>query len=131
MSMQKTKSTAHNFEVSVKALYVPAQSKPDQHFHFFAYRILIQNKGSAPAQLMNRHWIITDGFGRIEEVRGPGVIGQQPKIQPGQSFEYESACPLQTSSGSMKGSYEMTSESGETFSIEVPEFFLIAPQSLH
>jgi ApaG protein len=120
-----------NFEISVEVNYVPAESKPETDYHFFSYKISIRNKGRSQAQLMSRHWIITDGFGQVEEVRGPGVIGQQPKIGPGKSFEYESACPLATSCGSMKGSYQMINEDGEPFDIEIPEFYLIAPTSLH
>ena len=89
------------------------------------------NKGNAPVQLMSRHWIINDARGVKEEVRGPGVVGVQPKIQPGNSFEYDSACPLTTNTGSMKGHYHMTAENGEVFSVEIPEFYLIAPMALH
>lgn len=125
------KSTTPHIQVDVTASYVPAESRPEQNYHFFAYKISIKNTGSRTAQLMSRHWIITDGLGRTEDVRGPGVVGLQPKITPGQTFEYESACPLSTSSGSMKGSYQMVSEEGETFTVEIPEFYLIAPQALH
>jgi len=125
------KSTTPQIQVAVTAVYVPAESKPDQNYHFFAYKISIKNTGNRTAQLMSRHWIITDGLGRTEDVRGPGVVGLQPKITPGQTFEYESACPLSTSSGSMKGSYQMVSEEGDTFTVDVPEFYLIAPQALH
>lgn len=129
MTMQKTYT--HNFEVLAQPQYVASESKPNQDYHFFAYKITIKNLGTASAQLLSRHWIITDGNGRIEEVRGPGVIGLQPKIQPGQSFQYESACPLSTPHGSMRGSYQMVSELGESFEIEIPEFYLISPQALH
>lgn len=128
---QKTSTTAPRFQISVKTAYVPEQSQPEQGFHFFAYRISIKNIGSTPAQLQNRHWIITDGLGLTEEVRGPGVVGQQPRIQPGKSFEYESACPLSTPCGSMKGTYQMTTDDGETFDVEIPEFYLVAPHGLH
>ena len=128
----KTQTTlSSHFEIVVKTMFVPEKSKPDQNFFFFAYRITIQNKGTTTAQLMSRHWIITDGYGRIEEVRGPGVVGQQPNLKPGQSFEYESACPLTTTCGSMKGSYQMVTDEGESFSIEIPEFYLVSPQALH
>lgn len=127
--MQKTQT--HEFEIRVKVVYVESESKPENAYHFFAYRIYITNKGSTPAQLMSRHWIITDGFGKTEEVRGPGVVGLQPKINPDQTFEYESACPLTTNTGSMTGKYFMKSEDGEDFTIEIPEFFLIAPHALH
>lgn len=129
MSIQKT--TTHNIEVRVKVAYVESESSSEKGYHFFAYRIFITNKGSAPAQLMSRHWIITDGMGKVEEVRGPGVVGLQPKLYPDQTFEYESACPLNTSTGSMKGQYMMVSEDGDHFSVEIPEFYLIAPHSLH
>jgi ApaG protein len=120
-----------NFEVSVEVSYVPSESKPETDYHFFSYKIRITNKGRAQAQLMSRHWIITDAFGQVEEVRGPGVVGQQPKIGAGKTFEYESACPLATSSGTMKGTYQMVSDDGEPFDIEIPEFYLIAPTALH
>ncbi|WII73676.1 Co2+/Mg2+ efflux protein ApaG [Bdellovibrio sp. 22V] len=129
MAMQKT--AVPEFVISTKVVYVPSESKPEQGYHFFAYKISITNKGTAPAQLMSRHWVITDSRGHKEEVRGPGVVGMQPKIQPGQTFEYDSACPLNASAGSMQGRYYFVAESGESFSVEVPEFYLIAPHALH
>lgn len=129
MSMQKT--SVPDFQISVKVVYVPSESRPEQDYYFFAYKISIKNTGHSPAQLMSRHWTITDSRGHKEEVRGPGVVGIQPKIQPGNQFEYDSACPLQTSTGSMKGRYYFVAENGESFSVEVPEFYLIAPQALH
>jgi ApaG protein len=129
LSVQKISNA--NIEVSVKVSFVEAESQPDNSLYFFSYKVQVTNRGSAPAQLMSRHWIITDGFGEVEEVRGAGVIGQQPKINPGQSFDYESACPLGTPSGSMKGFYQMVDQNGETFEIEIPEFYLIAPTALH
>ena len=111
--------------------YVAEQSRPDEAFFFFSYKMSIQNLSSTSAQLISRHWIITDGFGKSEEVRGPGVVGLQPRITPGQIFEYESACPLPTSTGSMKGSYLMMSDDGQRFQVDIPEFYLVAPQSLH
>lgn len=119
------------FKITTTVTYVPAESRPEKGYHFFAYKIQITNVGSSPAQLMGRHWIITDSAGGKEEVRGPGVVGVQPKIHPGQTFEYESACPLNANSGSMKGQYSFVSESGESFSVEVPEFYLISPLALH
>ncbi|NUN06479.1 MAG: Co2+/Mg2+ efflux protein ApaG [Bdellovibrio sp.] len=129
MSMQKT--THPEFQISAKVVYIPSESRPDQDYHFFAYKISIKNSGSAPAQLMSRHWIITDSRGNKEEVRGPGVMDMQPKIQPGQTFEYDSACPLHATTGSMKGFYHFVTENGESFSVEIPEFYLVAPHSLH
>ena len=120
-----------DFQVDVKVTYIAEESRPETNFHFFGYKITITNRGSKEAQLMSRHWIITDGFGQVEEVRGAGVMGEQPKIQPGKSFEYESACPLNTSSGTMRGTYQLISDSGDQFDIEVPEFYLIAPTALH
>lgn len=129
MSMQKVQTTS--FEVTASVQWIEGESRPELNFHFFGYRIRITNKGTQMAQLVSRHWIITDSTGHVEEIRGAGVVGQQPKIQPGQSFEYESACPLNASSGSMKGSYQMVGANGESFEIEIPEFFLIAPTALH
>lgn len=137
MSVQKSvlKSTskvvATEIEILVKPQFVEDESKIDSNYFFFSYKVTILNKGNSPAQLMSRHWIITDGNGQVEEVRGAGVIGQQPKINPGQKFEYESACPLVTSSGSMRGSYQMSCDDGSTFEVSIPEFFLIAPFALH
>lgn len=129
MSVQKM--IAANFEIHVQPQFVEDESRTESSYFFFSYKVTIINKGTTPAQLMSRHWIITDGFGQVEEVRGAGVIGQQPKINPGQKFEYESACPLITASGSMRGSYQMSSEDGNTFEVSIPEFFLIAPSALH
>jgi ApaG protein len=129
MSVQKT--TINPFEVSAKVTFIESESKPESQYYLFSYKIKITNKSPFPAQLMSRHWVITDGFGQIEEVKGAGVVGLQPKIQPQQTFEYESMCPLPTSSGSMKGKYQMIAEDGSAFDIEIPEFYLIAPSSLH
>lgn len=127
--MQKT--TVPEFQINAKVVYVPTESKPEQDYHFFAYKISITNKGSVPAQLMSRYWLIMDSSGHKEEVRGPGVVGLQPKIQPGQTFEYDSACPLQANTGSMQGRYYFVTESGESFTVEIPEFYLVAPLALH
>lgn len=129
MAIQKT--TLPEFQISSKVVYIPSESRPDEGYHFFAYKISIKNNGNTPAQLMSRHWIITDARGTKEEVRGPGVVGLQPKIQPGQTFEYDSACPLHTNTGSMQGRYFMVAESGESFTVEIPEFYLIAPLAIH
>lgn len=129
--MSKIKTQEPTFQISAKVVYVESESRPNQNYYFFAYKIQIKNTGSIAAQLLNRHWIITDAFGRIEEVKGPGVIGLQPKIQPGQLFEYDSACPLGTSCGSMKGFYNMLADNGQEFPIEIPEFYLVCPESLH
>lgn len=129
MSLKKLTTT--DISVNVVTVYVPSESDPNQKNYFFAYKILIKNNGSSAAQLMSRHWFITDAFGHTEEVRGPGVVGLQPRILPQQTFEYESACPLSTSTGSMRGTYHFTDDNGETFNIEIPEFFLVSPQAIH
>ncbi len=129
MSVQKT--VTQNYSITAKVTYVDSESKPENNYFLFAYKITVSNTGSGSAQLLSRHWIITDNLGHTEEVRGAGVVGQQPKILQGQSFEYESACPLTTSSGSMRGTYQMVGEDGLKFDIEIPEFFLIAPSALH
>ncbi len=129
MSLKKAIQT--EFRITTTTVYVESESAPDQNRYFFAYKISIKNTGSSAAQLMNRHWIITDALGHTEEVRGPGVVGLQPKITAGQIFEYDSACPLKTSSGTMRGFYQFVDESGETFEVEIPEFYLIAPSAVH
>ncbi len=129
MSLKKTQNS--EFKITTTTVYVESESAPDQHRYFFAYKISIKNVGSGTAQLMSRHWVITDALGHTEEVRGPGVVGLQPKITAGQVFEYDSACPLRTSSGTMKGTYQFVSEEGENFDVEIPEFYLIAPTAVH
>lgn len=125
------KATTNGVQVEVTSRYIPERSEPTLGQFFFAYEIRITNKQSAAVQLTHRHWKIIDGLGRIEEVRGPGVIGQQPWIKPGEAFTYESFCPLTTPTGSMKGEYAMVSAAGETFSAEIPQFFLVEPGSFH
>ena len=129
--MSLKKLTTNDISVHVVTVYVPSESDPTQKNYFFAYKILIKNNGQQSAQLMSRHWIITDAFGHSEEVRGPGVVGLQPRILPQQTFEYESACPLSTSTGSMRGTYHFTDDNGDTFTIDIPEFFLVSPQAIH
>lgn len=118
-------------QIECSPIYVAEESKPEHSYYFFSYKIRIHNKSRQSLQILSRHWIITDAFGRTEEVRGPGVVGLQPKIQPGQNFEYESACPLTTSTGSMKGTYTMMTEDGQSVEVSIPEFYLICPHSLH
>jgi ApaG protein len=129
MSLKKTTQT--EFRITTTTVYVESESTPEQNKFFFAYKISIKNTGSSTAQLISRHWVITDALGHVEEVTGPGVVGLQPKITPGQVFEYDSACPLKTSSGSMKGFYQFVDETGESFEVEIPEFYLIAPTAVH
>lgn len=129
MKMQNSQQV--RFKIHVSTVYIPEESRPEEKMYFFAYKIRIENNGNVPAQLISRHWIISDLRGHTEEVRGPGVVGQQPRIQPGNSFEYESACPLNSNCGSMRGFYDMKTDDGEVFQIEIPEFFLVAPCAVH
>jgi ApaG protein len=117
--------------VRVKAKYVPEQSEPQLGRWFFAYRILIANTGDETVQLISRHWIITDANGKVEEVRGPGVVGKQPVLEPGESFEYTSFCPLSTPFGTMEGTYQMVTSDGEQFDATVAQFTLTEPLTVN
>ena len=124
------RAVTRNIEVTVEPQYLADRSSPDQGQYFWAYTIEITNKGAETVQLKTRHWRITDAFGRRQEVRGAGVVGEQPVLEPGQSFEYTSGVPLPTPSGIMVGSYGMTTTTtGEVFDIEVPAFSLDSPES--
>lgn len=112
------------FHVEVKPQFLPDQSAPEQGLYSFAYTITIRNTGEVPAQLVARHWIITNELGETEEVKGLGVVGQQPLLKPGESFEYTSGCRLRTASGTMQGSYFCVAEDGERFEVAIPEFML-------
>jgi ApaG protein len=124
-------SKKYEIAVEVTSQYLPEQSEPDEDRYFFAYTINVTNTGSVAAQLVSRHWIITDAEGKVEEVRGLGVVGHQPTLKPGESFEYSSGCPLSTPVGTMKGSYQMVAEDGTRFDAQVPEFLLAMPRTLH
>jgi len=113
--------------VQVEPIYLDDQSEPDDAQYVWAYRVQIENEGTETVQLLTRYWHITDGVGRVQEVRGAGVVGEQPVLNPGESYEYTSGTPLPTPSGIMKGSYEMRTPSGEKFDIEVPAFSLDCP----
>jgi ApaG protein len=117
--------------VGVRCAYIPEQSAPHERRYFFAYQVTIANVGNVPAQLISRHWIITDGGGQEEHVKGPGVVGAQPRLNPGESHAYTSCCPLQTPSGSMRGTYRMLRDDGEQFDAQVGAFSLMAPQLLN
>jgi len=116
-----------NISVSVKPFYLEEQSAPDEDRFVWAYRVNIENRGAETVQLLERHWRITDKHGRLQEVKGPGVVGETPVLRPGDSFEYTSGCPLPTPSGIMAGSYQMTTSGGERFDIEIPAFSLDSP----
>jgi ApaG protein len=117
--------------ITVKSRYLPDQSSPADRRYVFAYTVKVDNEGSASTRLRSRHWVITDGNGQVEEVRGPGVVGQQPQIEPGGSFEYTSGCVLRTAHGTMEGSYQMTDASGEMFDARIAPFALSLPHSLN
>jgi ApaG protein len=118
-------------DVQVKTQYLNDQSDPEEGRHVFSYTISITNIGSVAAQLVSRHWIITDGEGVVQEVRGLGVVGNQPLLKPGERFEYTSGCALATAVGTMKGSYQMTAEDGTQFEAPIAEFLLSMPRTLH
>ncbi len=118
-------------KVTVSSQYVPQQSSPQTKRYVFAYTVKIHNEGGAPAQLRTRHWIITDGNGKVEEVRGPGVVGKQPTLKPGEEFEYTSGCVLETPRGSMRGTYQMFRQDGSSFDAQIAPFSLALPYSLN
>ena len=117
--------------ISVKAVHLPDQSEPEEARFVFAYTIRIANTGSVTATLRSRRWLITDGDGRVEEVQGEGVVGQQPRLMPGQSFEYTSGAVLRTLIGAMEGHYTMEAEDGTNFDVPIPVFSLRVPGSLN
>ena len=121
------------YEIAVSAVpqYIPDQSDPEKERYVFAYTITIENVGSVPAQLISRHWIITDASDEVQEVRGLGVVGQQPLLKPGEKFEYTSGCQLDTPVGTMRGSFQMTADDGTQFEATIPEFTLAIPRVLH
>ena len=119
----------HAISVSVDPFYVEEQSAPAENRWVFGYRVIIENLGAAPVQLMSRHWRIMDGLGRLLEVKGDGVVGEQPMLEPGESFEYTSGTPLPTPSGIMTGTYQMLGADGRWFDVEIPAFSLDAPGS--
>jgi len=125
--MDSSTATTRGIVVEVQSRYVPDRSDPMRSRWFFAYRIRIANHGDDVVQLVSRHWIITDAHGRVEEVKGPGVVGQQPVLEPGEAFEYTSFCPLSTPFGTMRGSYQMTTPDGEAFDAEIAQFTLSEP----
>jgi ApaG protein len=121
----------YHISVSPRAFYIAEQSNADAGRYAFAYTITITNTGAMPAQLISRHWIITDANNLVQEVKGQGVVGAQPKLKPGESFEYTSGSMLATPVGTMRGSYQMVADDGTRFDAPIPEFTLSAPRVLH
>ena len=121
----------YQIEVQPVAQFIPEQSDPAENRYLFTYTITVSNTGEVPAQLVSRHWIITDAHNEVQEVRGLGVVGKQPLLQPGESFQYSSGSALSTPVGTMKGTYQMVAEDGTQFIAEIPEFTLAMPRVLH
>lgn len=121
------RATTRDIEVTVEPAYLEDQSSPEQGQYVWAYHVIIANTGREIVQLKNRHWKITDAYGRVQEVRGPGVVGEQPLLRPGEQFEYTSGTPLPTPSGIMVGTYQMITLEGESFDVRIPAFSLDSP----
>ena len=121
----------YQITVSARTMFIPEQSDIEAGRYVFAYTITIANTGNTTAQLISRHWIITDGMNQVQEVRGMGVVGEQPMLKPGESFEYTSGTAIATPVGTMRGSYQMVAEDGNKFDAEIPEFTLSMPRVLH
>jgi len=120
-----------DIRVHVESEFAPGRSNPPQNQWFFYYTIRIINEGRETVQLLSRHWVITDAMGAMREVRGPGVVGKQPRLEPGQSFEYTSGAAIATAVGTMKGAYQMVAADGTRFEAQIPEFTLSVPRVLH
>ena len=126
-----TTAPEYDIKVKVKTSYIEDQSAPTQNRYVFSYTITISNTGDIAAKLLTRHWIINDGNGNVQEVHGEGVVGEQPYIQPGQSFQYTSGTVIETPVGSMEGSYQMLADDGTPFDADIPAFTLSLPHKLH
>ena len=126
-----TASDKHQIQIDVRTAYLPGQSEPGQNRYVFSYTITITNAGSVPARLVTRHWIITDANEQKREVHGEGVVGEQPYLLPGASFQYTSGTILETPVGTMRGSYQMIADDGTAFDAEIPSFTLSVPRTLH
>ena len=127
MTKHKYQAVTRNIRVAVVPAFLEDQSEPSEGRYVWAYHVTIENRGGEPVQLLSRYWRITDSRGRVREVRGAGVVGEQPVIQPGGAFEYTSGAPLETASGFMTGTYQMRASSGESFEIDIPLFALESP----
>ncbi|HET7394833.1 MAG TPA: Co2+/Mg2+ efflux protein ApaG [Gammaproteobacteria bacterium] len=124
-------TTTNDIRVDVETAYVAAQSAPEENRFVFAYTITIRNQGAVPAKLLTRHWLITDANGKVQEVRGEGVVGEQPHIKPGEGFRYSSGAILETPVGSMQGDYQMLNDQGQHFDAPIAPFRLAVPGMLH
>ena len=124
-------TVTNGIRVKVESMYVPERSSPRESQYFFAYHVRISNEGPEAAQLLSRHWIITNADGEVQEVKGPGVVGEQPLLGPGDDFEYTSFCPLGTAVGTMHGSYTMKGAGGDAFEARIAPFTLAAPNALN
>lgn len=123
--------TTRGITVTVQPIFLEDQSQPDDGHYVWAYRVRIENNGGDTVQLKRRHWKITDALGRMQEVEGAGVVGEQPVLRPGESYEYTSGTPLSTPSGIMMGTYQMESDEGESFAVRIPAFSLDSPHEVH
>lgn len=128
---QNPETRAPDIDVSVKSTYIPERSQPAEKRYVYAYTITISNRGSRPAQLVSRHWLINDANNEVQEVKGAGVVGEQPRLQPGEDFTYTSGVVLPTQTGTMQGTYQMQTDEGESFDTPIPLFALVPPQSIH
>jgi ApaG protein len=126
-----SESAKHHIDIGVETTYIEEQSDPDADRYVFAYTITISNDGEVPAKLLNRHWLITDANGKVQEVRGDGVVGEQPHLQPGEKFQYTSGTVIETPVGIMEGEYGMVTDDGEGFLAPIDRFALSIPRTLH
>lgn len=126
-----SEAVSQGIRISVRSAFIPERSNPNESYFFFAYEVTITNDGDEPAQLLTRHWIITDANGHVEEVVGDGVIGETPYLNPGDAFTYTSFCPLGTETGTMHGTYGMVRPSGAHFDATIPPFTLIEPYTIN
>jgi ApaG protein len=131
MHARTSEAVTNHVRVEVESQFAPEHSQPFQNQWFFYYTVRITNEGDDTVQLLSRHWIIVDANGQTEEVRGPGVVGEQPVLGPGESFQYTSGCPLKTSTGVMHGAYQMVAGDGKHFDVEIAPFALHEPYTVH
>lgn len=124
-------TTTRGIRIQVRSQYLPERSTPRDSQYLFAYHIRVSNEGEETAQLLSREWIINDADGHVERVKGPGVVGEQPVLEPGEAYEYSSGCPLPTPSGDMHGTYQMVNGDGDQFDVEIAPFLLEAPYTIH